>query len=126
MKLPKSFTRPHAPCDAAARATLHRDASRVLRRVAGDLSLRQRDFTIQARRQHRHKVEVFSLQTDSLCFEIAHAADRSTAKVSFRTCKGRDDLSGGRDNMVPLNAIGSPEGYADLLTTLRVVAGRRG
>lgn len=126
MKIPKSFTHPHVPDNRSACATLQRDASRVLRRFAGDLSLRQRDFDIRARRQRRHQVEVFSLHTETLCVQIAHGPDRNAASVSFRTCRGRGDMSGGRDNVVSLDSLDTPRGYNDLLTSLRAVAGRRG
>lgn len=125
MKIPKSFTRPHQPGNAAACATLKRDASRVIRRLACDLSLRQRDFTVRERRQRRRQADLYALHTDTLYVQIAHASQQSAATMSFRTCRGRDDLTGGRDNAVCLQSIGSPAGYASLVATLRVVAGRR-
>lgn len=125
MKLPKSFINPHAPANPAACHTLRQDACRVLRRFAGDLSLRPRDYSIRSRRQHRHQTEVFSLHTDSLYVEIAHASHRETVRMSYRTCHGRSDLAGGRDNAVSLRDLALPQGYANLLSTLRVLAGRR-
>jgi hypothetical protein len=125
MKIPKSFSVPHTPDSSAACDIFKRDASRVLRRVAGDLSLRQRDYAIRGRRQKRHRAEVIALHTDSLYLQIEHSTARSTALMSFRTCNGRQDCSGGRDNGVSLDSIDSPEGYARLLSSLRVIAGRR-
>ncbi|GLC98118.1 hypothetical protein Tamer19_75270 [Cupriavidus sp. TA19] len=125
MKIPKSFTQPHQPGNAAACASLKRDASRVMRRLACDLSLRQRDFTLRERRRRRDATDLFALHTDTLYVQITHAPQQSGARLSFRTCRGRDDHTGGRDNAVCLQSIGSPEGYASLVATLRVVAGRR-
>ncbi len=125
MKIPRSFTEPHQPGNAAACATLKRDASRIIRRLASDIGLRQRDFTVRERRR-RHQTDLYALHTDALYVQIAHAPQQSVARLSFRTCRGRDDHTGGRDNAVCLQSIGSPEGYASLVATLRVVAGRRG
>ncbi|WP_029043257.1 hypothetical protein [Cupriavidus sp. WS] len=125
MKLPKSLIQPHIPSNPAACQVLRKDACRVLRRVAGDLALRQRDYTILARRRPHHQAEVFTLQSVSLCVQIEHSTARSTALMSFRTCRGRQDHTGGRDNAVSLESFGSKEGYASLLGALRVVAGRR-
>ena len=125
MKLPKSFIHPLLPTNPAACLALRKDACRMLRRVAGDLSLRQRDYTIRARRRPRHQAEVFTLHSDSLCVQIEHSTARSTALLSFRTCRCRQDHAGGRDNAVSLESITSKEGYSSLLGALRVVAGRR-
>ena len=46
--------------------------------------------------------------------------------VRYRTCAGRHDLGGGRNNAVCLESLASPEGYSQLLANLRFVAGRRG
>lgn len=126
MKIPESFTRSRCPKNTAAGAILQRDASRVLRRVANDLALRQRDFSIRTRRQRRHLVEVFSLHTDALYFEISHAPADTKVHVQYRTCAGRHDLGGGRNNAVCLESLASPEGYNQLLANLRFVTGRRG
>ncbi|QET04016.1 hypothetical protein FOB72_17840 (plasmid) [Cupriavidus pauculus] len=127
MKLPKSFTRRHPPTHPAACEAVRQDACRVLRRFAGDMALRPRDFTIREHRQRRRKVNVFALHTDSLLVEIHHPAGaEGGVRMSYRTCRGRDDLTGGRDNAVTMESLASAQGYADLVATLRVVAGRRG
>ncbi len=101
-----------------------RDASRIIRRLASDIGLRQRDFTVRERR-HCRQMNLYALHTDTLYLQIAHAPKKTAARMSFRTCRGRDNHTGGRDNAVCLQSIGSPEGYASLVATLRVVAGRR-
>lgn len=126
MKIPHSFTRSRCPKNTAAGAILQRDASRVLRRVANDLALRQREYSIRTRRQRRRLVDVFSLHTDALYFEISHAPADQKVQVRYRTCAGRNDHGGGRNNAVSLESLSSPEGYDQLLANLRFVASRRG
>jgi hypothetical protein len=126
MKIPKSFTRRHPSTNTAACQAIRRDACRVLRRVAGDMALRPRDFTIREHRQRRRDVDVFALHTDSLLIEIQHPAGvEGGVLMSYRTCRGRNDLTGGRDNAVSVDSLASDQGYANLVATLRVVAGRR-
>lgn len=125
MKLPKSFLRPHAPGNPAACLSLRRDACRMLRRFAGDMALRPRDYTIREHRQRRREVAVFALQMESLLLEIQHPPGADGIRVSNRTCRGRNDLSGGRNNAIDSPSLSTDEGYTNLLTTLRVVAGRR-
>lgn len=125
MKLPKSFLSPQAPDNQAACRALRRDACRVLRRFAGDLALSPRDYTIREHRQRRRDVDVFALQTESLLVEIQHPAGAEGIRMSYRTCRGRQNFTGGRDNAVNVSSLSTTEGYANLLTTLRVVAGRR-
>ncbi|MBP0624783.1 hypothetical protein [Cupriavidus consociatus] len=125
MKLPKSFFKSPSQGNPAAREALRRDACRVLRRFAGDMALRPRDFTIREHRHRRRDINVFALQTDSLLVEIQHPPGAEGVRMSYRTCRGRDDLSGGRDNAVHVPSLSTDEGYAKLLTSLRVVAGRR-
>ncbi len=124
MKIPKSFIQPHQPGNAAACATLKGDASRIIRRLASDIGLRQCDFTVRERR-HRRQTDLYALHTDTLYVQIAHAPQQTAARLCFRTCRGRGDHTGGRDNAVCLRSIGSPEGYASLIATLPAVAGRR-
>ena len=71
MKIPKSFIQPHAPGNATACASLKRDASRVIRRLANDLGLRPREFAVRERRQRRHQADVYALHTDTLYVQIA-------------------------------------------------------
>jgi len=127
MKLPKSFTHRHTPFNPAVCQVIRQDACRLLRRFAGDMALRPRDFTIREHRQRRRDVTVFALHTDSLLIEIRHPTDSGGGVcMSYRTCRGRADLTGGRDNAVCLASLASDPDYADLVSTLRVVAGRRG
>ncbi|SPK77475.1 conserved protein of unknown function (plasmid) [Cupriavidus taiwanensis] len=125
MKLPKSFFAPF-PDNPAACQDLRSDACRVLRRFAGDMALRPRDYTIREHRQRRRDVNVFALQTDSLLVEIQHPPGAEGIRMSYRTCRGRNDMAGGRDNTVSVESLATQCGYAELVSTLRVVAGRRG
>jgi len=127
MKIPKSFTRQAPSTNTAACQAIRRDACRVLRRVAADMALRPRDFTIREHRQRRRDIDVIALHTDWVLIEIQHPAGaEGGVLMSYRTCRGRDDLTGGRDNAISVDSLISKQGYASLVATLRVVAGRRG
>lgn len=125
MKIPKSFLPHSSPEGRPACQTFRRDACRVLRRFACDMALRSRDFTIRSHSHRVRAVDVFALQTDSLLVEIQHSAGAGGVQMSYRTCQGRGDRAGGRCNAVNVQSLGTDQGYANLLSTFRVVAGRR-
>ncbi|GMG94650.1 hypothetical protein Cmtc_58700 [Cupriavidus sp. TKC] len=98
----------------------------MLRRFASDMALSPREYTIREHRQRRRDVDVFALHTDSVLVEIQHPAGADGGVLmSYRTCRGRNDLTGGRDNAVNMETLATEQGYANLVSTLRVVAGRR-
>jgi hypothetical protein len=55
--------------------------------------------------------------------EVADSPTRQTVAVSFRTRRGRSDLSGGADNAVRLDQLSSRDGYDALLSGLRLAGG---
>jgi hypothetical protein len=111
---------------AAREAEITRRAGGFLRRVAGDLRLRagEHDITAQAG-ACGHGCRV-TLNTDRLIVEVADAPIRNTVAVSFRTRRGRSDLSGGGDNSVSLEQISSREGYEAMISSLRLANGLDG
>lgn len=108
----------------AARDTeITRRARGFLRRVAGDLRLRAHEHDITAQPAARGRGCRVTLNTERLIVEVADAPARSSLAVSFRTRRGRLDLSGGGDNAVSLEQISSREGYEAMLRSLRLANG---
>jgi hypothetical protein len=123
MKLPKLFFADRASASAGTNAALHRNAVRMLRRVAHDLRLPRQTHEVvvmPARRNARSRV---TLQTDSLFVDVIDKPCRTGVAVCYRTRRGRTDLSGGGDNYVPMEQIQTPSGYQTLLDGLRLAGG---
>ncbi|MGF6870744.1 hypothetical protein [Paraburkholderia sp. MM5477-R1] len=121
MKLPKLFYADRRSAGAGATAALQQQASRVLRRVAQDLRLRSHQIVVQpARRNFPGRV---SLRTETLFVDVLEHPCQKPVALSFRTRRGRSDLTGGGENHVPLEQIETAGGYQSFLDGLRLAGG---
>ena len=108
---------------AARETEITRRARGFLRRVAGDLRLRAGEHDITEHPAAQGQGCRVRLNTGRLIVEVADAPARNSVAVSFRTRRGRADLSGGGDNAVSLEQISSREGYEAMLGSLRLANG---
>ncbi|EIN00051.1 hypothetical protein WQE_16044 [Paraburkholderia hospita] len=121
MKLPKLFYADRSSAGAGATAALQQQATRVLRRVAHDLRLRSHEIVLQpARRNIPGRV---SLRTETLFVDVLDRPCQKRVALSFRTRRGRSDVTGGGENYVPIEQIESVHGYASFLEGLRLAGG---
>ena len=123
MKIPKVFYADRTSATAGTNAVLHKHASRMLRRVAHDLRLNNRDHEILVEPARRNALSRVTLRTDRLFVDVIDKPCRQGVALSFRTRRGRSDLSGGGDNYVPIEQIESASGYRALLDGLRLAGG---
>ena len=108
---------------AARDARFTRRARGFLHRVAGDLRLRAGDHHITAEPARSDRGCRVILNTDRLIVEVTDSPVRRMVAMSFRTRRGRADLSGGGDNAVSAEQLGTREGYESLLCALRLANG---
>ncbi|TDN59045.1 hypothetical protein [Paraburkholderia sp. BL10I2N1] len=123
MKIPKVFYADRRSAGVATDAAITDHATRMLRRVARDLRLRSGEHEIVAEPSRRGCGCRVTLRTPSVMLEVADSPSRRSVAVSFRTRRGRVDLSGGGDNAVSLEQLTSREGYDALLGGLRLAGG---
>jgi hypothetical protein len=123
LKIPKVFYADRRSAGAATDAAITDHATRILRRVARDLRLRPGDHEIVCEPARRNRGCRVTLRTPALMLEVADSPTRQDVGVSFRTRRGRSDLSGGADNAVLLDQLSSREGYDALLGGLRLASG---
>ncbi|MGF6851127.1 hypothetical protein OKW29_000013 [Paraburkholderia sp. CI3] len=94
-----------------------------MRRIARDLHLRSGEHEIVTEPARRNRGCRVTLRTPAVMLEVADTPTRQKVAVSFRTRRGRADLSGGGDNLVSLEQLSSREGYDALLGGLRLAGG---
>jgi len=123
LKIPKVFHADRRSAGASADAAVTDQATRILRRVARDLRLRSCEHEIVAEPARPGRGCRVTLRTPAVMLEVAGSANRQSVAMSFRTRRGRSDLSGGGDNVVPLEQLASRDGYDSLLGGLRLAAG---
>src|ERR1700754_3128084 len=115
LKIPKVFYADRRSAGAATDANITDQASRLLRRIAGDLHLRAGDHEIVTTPARSGRGCKVTLRTRSLMLELAASPSRHRISMSFRTRRGRSDLSGGGENAVPLEQASTRDGYNALL-----------
>jgi hypothetical protein len=123
LKIPKVFYADRRSAGVSADAAITDQATRMLRRVARDLRLRSGEHEIVAEPARRGRGCRVTLRTPAVMLEVADSPSRQSVAVSFRSRRGRSDLSGGGDNTVPLEQLASRDGYDSLLGGLRLAAG---
>ena len=123
LKVPKVFYADRRGAGVASDAAITDQATRMLRRVARDLRLRPLDHEIVTEPARRGRGCRITLRTSAVMLEVADSPTRQTVAVSFRTRRGRSDLSGGADNAVRLDQLSSRDGYDALLGGLRLAGG---
>ncbi|MBB5428765.1 hypothetical protein OKW33_006285 [Paraburkholderia atlantica] len=123
LKIPKVFHADRRSAGAATDAAITHHATQMLRRVARDLRLRSGEHEIVTEPARRNRGCRVTLRTPALMLEVADSPTGRKVAVSFRTRRGRSDLSGGGDNAVSLEQLSSREGYDALLGGLRLAAG---
>ncbi|CAM2158347.1 conserved protein of unknown function (plasmid) [Pararobbsia alpina] len=122
MKISKSFLALDFAGSSGAVDVLVREATRFFRRVASDMHLSESEFTI---REDRHSGEdgYVALHADALYVHIRKAPNRAGIAILYRTCRGRDDHAGGKDNFVSFTQLMSHSGYQSFLSNLRLASG---
>lgn len=123
LKIPRVFHADRRSAGAAADANITDHATRILRRVARDLHLRASEHEIVSQPAHRGCGCKVALRTRAMMLEVADSPTRHSVTMAFRTRRGHSDLSGGGENVVPLEQLTSREGYEMLLGDLRLAAG---
>jgi hypothetical protein len=121
MKIPKLFYADRRSAGAGGKAALQQQATRVLRRVAQDLRLRSHEIVVQPSRSHFP--ERISLRTATLFVDVLDHPCQQRVALSFRTRRGRSDMTGGGENYVPFEQIESARGYESFLDGLRLAGG---
>jgi hypothetical protein len=123
LKIPKVFQADRRSAGAATDANITDQATRILRRVARDLRLRADEHEIVSQPACRGQGCRVTLRTGSMMLEVADSSTRQSVSMSFRTRRGRSDLSGGGDNAVSLEQVSTRDGYDALIGDLRLAAG---
>ena len=123
MKFPRVFYADRSSANTGAKAALQRHATRVLRRVAQDLRLGAHAHEIIANPGRRNSTVRVSLRTDTLFVDVLEKCCGSGVAFSFRTRRGRSDLTGGGENHVSLEQLESKAGYQAMLDGLRLAGG---
>jgi hypothetical protein len=123
MATPKAFLSTRRTASDAAAAELQQHATRFMRRVAQDLRLSSTEFEIAVKRGTVKRRQRITLSTASFFLDVHDTEPGKSVAITFRTRREAADLTGGGENSVSVEQLGTADGYAALLSSLKLTQG---
>ena len=105
------FRRP-VSYDAVAKRAFHSHARRQLKQLAAALALVPGGYDLRSNQGGIAVSGEVTLHADHLYVQACQPATGHDSGVLFRTCKGRKDYVGGRNNFAALDLLNRPEELA--------------
>jgi len=101
--------------DAGAKRRFHRHARRQLLHLADVLVLDGATYDLRSNAGGIAVSGEVTLHADRLYVQVSQPATRADTGILFRTCEGRRDYTGGRNNFASLDLLHRPEELAALI-----------
>ena len=98
--------------DAVAKRLFHSHARRQLKQLAAALALVPGGYDLRSNQGGIAVSGEVTLHADHLYVQACQPATGHDSGVLFRTCKGRKDYVGGRNNFASLDLLNRPEELA--------------
>jgi hypothetical protein len=98
--------------DEHAKRLFHSRARSQLRRLATALGLSPGSYDLRSNRAGIAVSGEITLHTEHLYVQASQSAMGNANGILFRTCKGRKDYVGGRNNFASLDLLNRPEELA--------------
>ncbi|HVB17305.1 MAG TPA: hypothetical protein VNF04_12280 [Stellaceae bacterium] len=111
------FRRPVA-YDSEAKRRFHRHARRQLLALAAALGFDDGDYDLRSNAGGIAVSGEATIHGDRLYVQVSQPATRADTGVLFRTCEGRRDYTGGRNNFASLDLLHRPAELAGLIRRL--------
>jgi hypothetical protein len=101
--------------DSEAKRRFHRHARRRLLALAAALGLDDGAYDLRSNAGGIAVSGEATLHGDRLYVQVSQPATRADTGILFRTCEGRRDYTGGRNNFASLDLLHRPEELAALI-----------
>jgi hypothetical protein len=109
--------------DGEAKRAFHNNARRQLKQLADALGLQPGSFDLRSNQGGIAVSGEATLHADHLYVQASQPCTGSDTGVLFRTCEGRKDYHGGRNNFASLDLLNRPGELAQLIKTVCRVGG---
>lgn len=96
------------------KAQFHRAATKALKALATKLDLNKENHEVRSNKGGIAVSGEVTLHSDNLYIQISESFNGKGLQVLFRTCKGRQDYSGGQNNYVTIERFEQPEFVSQL------------
>jgi hypothetical protein len=107
--------RKRVACDADRKQRFHREARRRLLELADALGLAPNDYDLRRNEGGIAVSGEATIHADRLYVQVSQPATGSDTGILFRTCVGRRDYTGGRNNFAALDLLHRPSDLARLI-----------
>ena len=107
--------RKHVAYDSDAKRRFHREARCRLLDLAGALGFEPAAYDLRSNAGGIAVSGEVTLHADRLYVQVSQPATRSDTGILFRSCEGRRDYTGGRNNFASLDLLHRPEEIAALI-----------
>ena len=101
--------------DADAKRCFHRHARAQLLRLAAALGFEPCDYNLRSSEGGIAVSGEITLHADRLYVQASQPATRADTGILFRSCEGRRDYTGGRNNFASLDLLHRPDELAALI-----------
>ena len=101
--------------DHEAKRRFHREARRRLLELAAALGLEPGAYDLRSNAGGIAVSGEATIHADRLYVQVSQPATRADTGILFRTCEGRRDYTGGRNNFASLDLLHRPEQLAALI-----------
>lgn len=98
--------------DAVQKRAFHKEASRVLRALADELGFEKGSFDLRSNQGGIAVSGEITLHHDDVYIQVSQSATGSDKGIMIRTCEGRKDYTGGRNNFLTYAALDDVPGLA--------------
>jgi hypothetical protein len=117
--MPKTSTcfdfKKHVAYEAEAKRLFHRHARAQLLKLAAALGLAPGEFDLRSNEGGIAVSGEITLHADCLYVQASQPATRADTGILFRSCAGRRDYTGGRNNFASLDLLHRPDELAVLI-----------
>jgi hypothetical protein len=104
-----------------AKQAFHKDGRSLLKKLAAELGLSKDDYSIRSNLGGDAVVGEVILQTDTLYVQLMHDGFQGP-KMMFRSCNGRKDYTGGRNQWADPTDLMYEDRSGNVLRNLRTTA----
>ncbi len=98
--------------DAEAKRRFHRHARAQLLKLAEALGLEPQDYDLRSNAGGIAVSGEITMHADRLYVQASQPATRADTGILFRSCEGRRDYTGGRNNFASLDLLHRPDELA--------------
>lgn len=107
---------------AAKKDAFHKQGKAFMRKLAEALSLDKGTFDVRSNMGGIAVSGEITLHGESIYVQLDESCIHTGCSIMFRTCKGRDDCTGGSNNFIAVNDLLDDHRYSNFIERCKLLA----